>query len=147
MSKSIKDYRKVKVRHARIKGIEMALSHDDIQQLLDNAGITIEQVGKHRGMYQLGRYGDTGGYTIDNCRFITHAENQAEKTFSEESRKKMSESAKNRSDNRGGGRTFSAETRAKMSASHTGKKHTPEHRAAQRASLMRTIEKKRKLLN
>lgn len=32
-------------------------------------------IGNGRGFYQMGRFGDIGDYTIDNCRFITQEQN------------------------------------------------------------------------
>jgi len=79
MAKSISAYLCMKRQDCKRKGRELHLSKSDIQQLLDDAGITIEQVGNKRGCYVLGRYGDTGEYTIDNCRFITQAQNNSER--------------------------------------------------------------------
>lgn len=37
------------------------------------------QIGRARDQYQLGRIGDTGGYTRNSCRFITAFQNQQER--------------------------------------------------------------------
>lgn len=42
------------------------------------ANILSSDVGCVRGKYQLGRIGDSGDYTVDNCRFITMEANQLE---------------------------------------------------------------------
>jgi len=54
------------------------LEVDDVVQLLEDAGITIDDVGVGVGKYVLGRWNDLGDYTLDNCRFITKAENSQE---------------------------------------------------------------------
>ena len=83
---------------------ECHLTLDDLQYLLLEANITIDDVGRCRGEYHLARYNDRGPYAIGNCRFITHLENQREKTYRP-----------------------SEETKRKMSLAHKGKKKTPEH--------------------
>ena len=69
-----------KRKHARQSGIEFHLTEDDIQTLLDEAGITVDDIGQQLDKYQLGRYGDTGPYEMGNCRFITMKENLNEMT-------------------------------------------------------------------
>ena len=65
--------------HCRRKGhCKFLLSESDVKQLLDEAGITIYDLGRQAHEYHLGRYGDTGDYTMDNCRFITQRENVTE---------------------------------------------------------------------
>lgn len=36
-------------------------------------------IGKSLDSYQLGRYGDVGGYSVTNCRFITKRQNLKER--------------------------------------------------------------------
>jgi hypothetical protein len=79
MAKSISSYLCTKRQDCKRKGRELHLSKQDIQQLLDEAGITIEQVGNKRGCYVLGRYNDAGEYTMGNCRFITQGQNNSER--------------------------------------------------------------------
>ena len=55
------------------------LSATDMVQLFTEAGITAADIGHAGHQYQLGRYGDTGGYEMGNCRFITKKENLQEK--------------------------------------------------------------------
>ena len=55
-----------------------SLTMDDIQVMLDEADITIWDVGRGHGAYQLSRVNDTGGYHVGNCRFLTTEENNAE---------------------------------------------------------------------
>ena len=94
MPKSIKKYLSYKRGDCKRKGRELHLSESDIQQLLDDAGITIDQIGNKRGCYVLGRYNDEGEYTMGNCRFITQAQNNAEartgKPLSEEHKRAVS---------------------------------------------------------
>lgn len=61
--------------YLQITGRLDILSVDECLELLEDAGITIYDVGQKKGMYQLARYGDTGDYSKDNCRFITVQEN------------------------------------------------------------------------
>ena len=66
---------------AKGRGIECSLTPKDIIALLDEAGITIDDVlqGKKENRYLLGRYGpDIGPYEMGNCRFITWSENVLE---------------------------------------------------------------------
>jgi hypothetical protein len=75
----IKKYTQSKRRNSkRDRGIEFYLTEEDIVNLLDEAGITIWDVGLGKGAYCLGRYGDKGDYTLGNCRFITHQQNGLE---------------------------------------------------------------------
>ena len=75
----IKKYTKSKKANSKkYRGIEFHLTEADIATLLDEAGITIWDVGQGKGAYCLGRYGDKGPYTMGNCRFITHRENGRE---------------------------------------------------------------------
>ena len=57
--------------------IKCNLSIRDILDLLDDANITIDDVGV--GQYVMGRHMDMGDYTKDNCRFITSSENGRER--------------------------------------------------------------------
>ncbi|USE39519.1 hypothetical protein [Endozoicomonas sp. SCSIO W0465] len=48
-------------------------------QLVFNAGLSHpKQIGLASNDYQLGRIGDTGGYVMGNCRFITQKQNKKE---------------------------------------------------------------------
>ena len=60
----------------------MDLTWQDVAQLLDEAGITVDDIGRGSDQYNLARYGDTGPYTIGNCRFITKRENIQERDHS-----------------------------------------------------------------
>ena len=55
---------------------------EDVIRLLNEAGITPDDIGQHRGDYQLARYGDKGRYEYGNCRFITMEENLRERKCS-----------------------------------------------------------------
>ena len=52
---------------------------EDVISLLNEAGITPDNIGVHRGQYHLSRYGDKGRYVYGNCRFITMEENLSER--------------------------------------------------------------------
>ena len=75
--------------HQANKGSRFKLSPPELLRLLDEAGITIDQVG--RSGYHLARYGDTGDYVIGNCRFIPVAENIAERKLSDSGRRRIKE--------------------------------------------------------
>jgi hypothetical protein len=75
----LKTYRRHKYINCWKQGIPFDLTVEELQQLLDDAGITIEQVGRGSADYNLARYGDTGPYAMGNCRFITKRENIQER--------------------------------------------------------------------
>lgn len=54
------------------------LTNDQVADLLEEAGITIMDVGKENHKYHLARFNDSGPYEIGNCRFITGLENRKE---------------------------------------------------------------------
>ena len=58
--------------------MEFRLTEDDVQRLLDEAGITMDDVGRSNHQYALARYHDEGHYVRGNCRFITTFENREE---------------------------------------------------------------------
>lgn len=62
------------------------LEVEDVYALLEEAGITIWDVGTGADQYVLGRYNDVGDYEIGNCRFITKKENAQERARRKESR-------------------------------------------------------------
>jgi hypothetical protein len=97
------------------------LTLSDLQNLLAEANITIDDVGRHSHEYHLARYGDTGPYEIGNCRFITCAENQKERAYSPspEVRKRTSDTLK--------GRSKSTEHRRKISEGLKRHTRSPEH--------------------
>ena len=61
-------------------GRSFTLSGKEMVELFTDAGITAADIGQKAHQYQLGRYGDTGGYEMGNCRFITAKENGDERT-------------------------------------------------------------------
>ena len=65
--------------HCKRKGhCKFLLSESEVKQLLDEADITIYDLGRQADEYCLGRYGDTGDYVMGNCRFITTRQNLLE---------------------------------------------------------------------
>ena len=70
------------------------LSEENVKQLLDEAGITIDLVGRKRGQYVLGRFNDLGNYELGNCRFITGTQNSIEQIRNSENNQKRSSSVK-----------------------------------------------------
>lgn len=84
--KLLQKYRNKKV-NARKEGIEFDLAFKDLCILLANAGLKSSDWGFTAGHnFVLARYNDSGSYAIDNCRFITQTENNAEKIVSDSSR-------------------------------------------------------------
>ena len=71
--------------NAKKERIEFKLTYDQFKLLLEEAGITHEDIGNNG--YHLARYNDEGAYEIGNCRFIFYKENIAEKKISEKSRR------------------------------------------------------------
>ena len=59
--------------------IDFLLSFDELMSLVEDAGISRSDVGKHTGQYHLARDNDIGHYEIGNCRFIPTEENIAER--------------------------------------------------------------------
>lgn len=68
--------------NALAEGVQCLLTFDEFCQLVDSAGLVSSQLGFTGDGYVLARYHDSGNYTVDNCRFILHSENVAEKDFS-----------------------------------------------------------------
>ena len=110
------------------------LTEQDVYTLLDEAGITLDDIGKKAHEYQLARYDDTGPYEMGNCRFVTMRENMAERSandFSAVARQRQAEAwtperreaqaEKMRAGN-------SPETREKMSLAKKGKPWTQARR-------------------
>ena len=46
-----------------------------LETLLEQAGITMDDVGRGKGAYCLARKNDIGHYSLENARFITQEEN------------------------------------------------------------------------
>ena len=80
-TKAIWSYWKKKKTAAEHVGLPFLLSGAEMSQLFTEAGITAADIGTGSQQYCLGRYGDSGGYEMDNCRFITARENHQEKSW------------------------------------------------------------------
>ena len=65
-------------KNSSAPGVKMLLSGAEWFQLLEDAGITANDIGVDNQQYQLGRNNDTGHYEVGNCRFITALENRRE---------------------------------------------------------------------
>lgn len=63
---------------AELRGLQVLLTFDQYCELMQRAGITVDDIGQKADQYCLARYNDEGDYSIDNCRFITIAENNQE---------------------------------------------------------------------
>ena len=58
--------------NAKKENIEFNLSFDEYKELMARGGYKSSDLGFTGNNIVLARYEDNGGYTIDNCRFITH---------------------------------------------------------------------------
>ena len=95
--------------HASTSDLECLLSFEDYLTLAKNAGLyDPDMIGRNKGDYQLGRYGDTGNYSKDNCRFI----------LKEVNRREMTEN--------GGDEAMAASLRGRTKQTHTGVKMQSE---------------------
>lgn len=72
--------------NAKKEKIYFNLTFEDFIFLVRDAGLKSSQLGYKGEKYVLARFGDKGGYTIDNCRFITQKENAAEKVVTKKAR-------------------------------------------------------------
>lgn len=67
--------------HTSTRDLECTLSFEEYLTLAKNADLyDPELIGRNKGDYQLGRYGDKGNYTVNNCRFILKEINRKEMT-------------------------------------------------------------------
>ncbi len=126
-------YQKWSYRKSRNKTVKnkFLLSFDEFCILLDRAGIKSSDLGYKGNKYDLARYGDSGDYTFDNCRFITHQENVKERRVSE----KMIKSALKAASARRGKKTnFSEEGKARLEAYRTKIHEEYERREEERRS-------------
>lgn len=73
--------------NSRKENIKFDLTFEEFIFLVRDAKLKSSQLGYTGEKYVLARYGDKGGYTVDNCRFITQKENAAEKIVTEKSRR------------------------------------------------------------
>lgn len=70
------------VRNARHREIECTLTFKQYIRLAARAGLTRPtDIGMAIDQYNLGRKGDTGGYVLGNCRFITSKRNRRERVL------------------------------------------------------------------
>ncbi|AUR97723.1 hypothetical protein NVP1244A_021 [Vibrio phage 1.244.A._10N.261.54.C3] len=65
--------------NAATKGVEFNLTLREYVSLMDEAGITVDDIGCSINNYNLGRIGDSGPYMLGNCRFITVEQNIRER--------------------------------------------------------------------
>lgn len=72
--------------NAKKEGLVCELTYYEYVTLVDNAGLKSSDLGFTGRGYVLARYNDSGNYTFDNCRFITHKENIKERKTSEKVR-------------------------------------------------------------
>ena len=123
--------------NARKRGDECHITESDLDLLLAEAGITMADIGQKSHEYALARYNDTGDYVLGNCRFITVAQNNAERKakgwekgrprgpMSEEQKAKrrvpMSEEAKRKISLTTKGRKKSEEHKRKIGLAHKGR--------------------------
>ncbi len=67
--------------NAKHKDLKFSLTFRDVHILLRKAKLYSSDWGR-KGGYDLARYGDKGGYSVGNCRFITHKEKLLERRLS-----------------------------------------------------------------
>lgn len=72
--------------NANAEGIPFDLSYAEYVQLVADAGLKSSQLGFTGDGYVLARYNDSGGYSINNCRFITQKENISERKITDKMR-------------------------------------------------------------
>ena len=95
--------------HASTRDLECTLSFEEYLTLAKNAGLYDPKlIGRNKGNYQLGRYGDKGNYTVNNCRFI----------LKEINRKEMTEN--------GGDKAMAESLRGRTKETHSGNKTQSE---------------------
>ena len=80
--------------NAKKEGILCLLSYEEFCALVENAGLKSSDLGFSGHGYVLARYGDSGNYTFDNCRFITQKDNIKERKLSDESVKASKQNIK-----------------------------------------------------
>lgn len=74
-----KNWNNLRSRATRVKR-DCDLSFEDYTMLAAKAGIrSASQIGIFPGAYQMGRFGDVGGYVKGNCRFIVKEQNLKER--------------------------------------------------------------------
>ena len=78
METQLRRYCRMKKASSKSRGIDWQLTDDQVQQKLDEAGITLDDVG--RSGYHLCRVNDEGPYDV-TCSFKTGAENNREKKY------------------------------------------------------------------
>ena len=83
MSRRLRVKIKNKRANAAKEGIPFCLSRSDVVALLTLAGISCDDWNP-KG-HHLARYGDKGGYSLDNCRFIPCSQNYKERVISQKS--------------------------------------------------------------
>ena len=66
-------------RKVSIPERQWLLTGGQLLELMEDAGITRDDIGMGNDKYQLGRHNDTGHYEVGNCRFITGLENKRER--------------------------------------------------------------------
>lgn len=65
---------------ASIRELDSELTFEQYMHKVIEAQLnTPDQIGKRAGQFQLGRIGDVGRYTTENCRFITTRQNHRER--------------------------------------------------------------------
>lgn len=86
-------------RNTNNHNIPITLTHLDILLMMKEANIKSSQWSrKIKNGYDIARYGDTGVYSKENCRFITHKENVHEMQIYKESQIKKEKQLEQRRD-------------------------------------------------
>jgi hypothetical protein len=126
-------YLRQKSNAIKQRGIDFTLTFQEWYDVWQASG-KWEERGKKKGQYVMSRTGDTGPYALGNVFIQLHSKNVSDaqkgkpahnkgKILSEETRHKMSESAKGKSKP-----PFSEEHRRKLSEAKKGRIFSEEHR-------------------
>jgi len=62
--------------------VKFLIGPTEMISLLEEAGISINDVGNGKGKYNLARHGDKGNYEYGNCRFVLQIDNLTEREYS-----------------------------------------------------------------
>ncbi len=127
--KKVRNYRRTLKQHCKKKTtrsgdtVECRLSIADLETMLEDAGISIWQVGRDKGSYQLGRHGDDGHYEYSNCRFITLEQNIKERDSSNCGNRSVRSASERKQMSLSTSKTWTKERREEFSRIRTGIKY------------------------
>lgn len=123
--------------NAKRKHIPFSLTLDDYCELVERAGIKSSNLGRQpsgTGGYDLARWYDVGGYSFDNCRFITHAANLKERRMT---KRGLSRSVANFEKGRAEWSSKTREERSRIMLDRTAEHRQQRKAHAEKAELLR----------